>query len=434
MEHKSEYGMLNREQYGNRIIELARKWREGTLTPEEREEFEQWYEAFDDTRMPELSGEMPEVLGERMYAAILEKGGIRERRGAEAGAPVTEGSRRSGVRGMPRLWRYGAVAAAVLLLVCGLALLYVGRTPRPSVVVNARQAADTVIVPGGNKAVLTLANGRRVILDSARNGLLAMQGTTGVIKRDNGAIGYERDGNTAGSGVAAGSDGSTGGEGQQGSGLLYNTVATPRGGQYLVTLPDGTRVWLNAASSIRFPTTFTGGERRVEISGEAYLEVVPDKAKPFRVAVEYSSARKQMEVEVLGTQFNVMAYEDEGIVKTTLLEGAVRLVHGAEVKVLRPGEQGQLKDGIFQLMRDADTSEVVAWKNGQTLFASEDLTAIMRKVSRWYDVDVAYRGELPKRNFTGGISRKAEISQLFKILELNHIHFTVEGRKITLMP
>ena len=418
IEDKNEYGMLNREQYGNRIVELARKWREGTLTPEEREEFDGWYESFDDTRMPELSGEMPEVLGERMYAALLEKGGMRERRG---------------VRGLligasPGL-RYWAVAAAVLLLVCGLAWLYVGRPPRPSLVVNARPAADTVIVPGGNKAVLTLANGRRVILDSARNGLLAMQGTTGVVKRDNGAIGYERGGDTAGS------DGSTdGGEGQRGGGLLYNTVATPRGGQYLVTLPDGTRVWLNAASSIRFPTTFTGGERRVEISGEAYLEVARDKAKPFRVAVEYSSARKQMEVEVLGTQFNVMAYEDEGIVKTTLLEGAVRLVHGAEAKVLQPGEQGQLKDGVFQLMRDADTSAVVAWKNGQTLFASEDITAIMRKVSRWYDVDVAYRGELPKRNFTGGISRKADISQLFKILELNHIHFTVEGRKITLMP
>ena len=172
----------------------------------------------------------------------------------------------------------------------------------------------------------------------------------------------------------------------------------------------------------------------MEISGEAYLEIAPDKAKPFRVAVDYSSARKQMEVAVLGTQFNVMAYEDEEIVKTTLLEGVVRLVHGAEAKVLQPGEQGQLKDGVFQLMRDADTSAVVAWKNGQTLFASEDLTAIMRKVSRWYDVDVAYRGELPKRNFTGGISRKADISQLFKILELNHIHFIAEGRKITLMP
>ena len=400
--------MLNREQYGKRIPELARKWREGTLTPEEKEEFDRWYEAFDDTQMPELQGEMPEALGERMYAAILEKGGMRERR-------------------IVPVLRYWAVAAAVLLLVCGLTLVYVGRTPRPSVVVNERPAADTVIVPGGNKAVLTLANGRRVILDSARNGLLAMQGTMGVVKRDIGAISYERDGNTDGSGVGAGKDGPA-------SALLYNTVATPRGGQYFVTLPDGTRVWLNAASSIRFPTTFTGGERRVEISGEAYLEVAADKAKPFKVAVDYSSARKQMEVEVLGTQFNVMAYEDEGIVKTTLLQGAVRLVHGAEAKVLRPGEQGQLKDGVLQLMSDADTSAVVAWKNGQTLFASEDLTAIMRKVSRWYDVDIEYRGELPKRTFTGGISRKAEISQLFKILELNHIHFIAEGRKITIIP
>ena len=219
--------MLNREQYGKRIVELARKWREGTLTPEEREEFDGWYESFDDTQMPELPGEMPEALGERLYAAILEKGGMRERRSV----PVL---------------RYWAVAAAVLLLVCGLAWLYIGRTPRPSLVVNARSAADTVIVPGGNKAVLTLANGRRVILDSARNGLLAMQGTTGVVKRDIGAISYEQDGNTAGSGVAAGKDESTGS-------LLYNTVATPRGGQYLVTLPDGTRVWLERGFLDPFP-------------------------------------------------------------------------------------------------------------------------------------------------------------------------------------
>ena len=122
------------------------------------------------------------------------------------------------------------------------------------------------------------------------------------------------------------------------------------------------------------------------------------------------------------------------IVNTTLLEGAVRLVHGAEAKVLRPGQQGQLKDGVFQLKSDVDTSAAVAWKNGQTLFAGEDITAIMRKVSRWYNVDVAYEGQLPKRNFTGGISRKADISELLKILELNNIRFIVKGRKITLMP
>jgi len=417
MEHKNEYGMLNPEQYEKRIVELARKWREGTLTPEEKEEFDAWYDAFDDTRMPELSGEMPgglpEALGERMYASILEKGRMRER------------------KVIPVL-RYAAVAAAVLLLVCGLTWIYVGRTSRPMVATNERPTADTVIVPGGNKAVLTLANGRRVILDSARNGLLAMQGMTGVVKKDDGAISYVRGRAVSGSGGTDSEE--NGGGGLSAGGLLYNTVATPRGGQYAVTLPDGTRVWLNAASSIRFPTAFTGGERRVEISGEAYLEVAPDKARPFRVAVDYSNAGRQMEVEVLGTQFNVMAYEDEGVVKTTLLQGAVRLVHGTMAKVLRPGEQGQWKDGVFRLTGDADTSAVVAWKNGQTLFAGEDITAIMRKVSRWYDVDVAYRGELPKRNFTGGISRAADISQLLKILELNHIHFLVEGRKITLMP
>ena len=393
--------MLNGEPYRERILELARKLQEGeTLTPEEKAEFDQWYEAFDDTRMPALAGETPEVLRQRLYAEIMRKGRIQQK--VVKTAPMR---------------RYWAAAAAVVLLIGGLTWIYIMQAPRPLVVMNDRPAVDTVIVPGGNKAVLTLANGTTMILDSAKNGLLAMQGTTGVVKKDDGAISYER-------------GGSAGGRGD----LLYNTVTTPKGGQYVVTLPDGTRVWLNATSSIRFPTAFTGGERLVDISGEAYLEVAPDRTKPFRVAVAHANGEKQMEVEVLGTQFNVMAYEEEGVVKTTLLEGAVRLVHGEDTKVLRPGQQGELKDGVFRLMSDADTSAAVAWKNGQTLFASEDITAIMRKVSRWYDVDVEYEGQLPKRNFTGGISRKADISELLKILELNQIHFTVKGRKITLMP
>lgn len=393
--------MLNGGQYRERILELARKLEEGeTLTPEEKAEFDQWYEAFDDTRMPALAGETPEVLRQRLYAEIMRKGRIQPKVGKTA--PMRQ---------------YWTAAAAIVLLVGGLTLVYIMRTPRPLVVMNDRPAVDTVIAPGGNKAVLTLANGTKMILDSAKNGLLAMQGGMGVVKKDDGAISYERDGSV----------------GERG-GLLYNTVATPKGGQYVVTLPDGTRVWLNATSSIRFPTAFTGAERLVQIRGEAYLEVAPDRTKPFRVAVVYANGEKQMEVEVLGTQFNVMAYEEEGAVKTTLLEGAVRLVHGAETKVLRPGQQGELKDDVFRLMSNADTSAAVAWKNGQTLFASEDITAIMRKVSRWYDVDVEYQGQLPKRNFTGGISRKADISEILKILELNQIHFTVKGRKITLMP
>lgn len=396
--------MTDRQQDKGRIIELARKWQEGTLTPEEREEFDQWYESFNDTRMPDLTGETPAQLKERLHASVLAKGR----------------TRRQAVVRVMLIRRAVATVAAVLLLVVSLTLFNRLGSPRPVPVATAApRHVNTGIVPGSNKAILTLAGGSQVILDSAKNGLLAQQGLTGIVKQKDGAITYQELG-------AAHTAAETG--------PLYNTVTTPRGGQFAVTLPDGSKVWLNAASSIRFPTFFSGKERRVEVRGEAYFEVATNKTMPFRVAVEHPSDGKVMEVEVLGTEFNIMAYEDENTVKTTLLEGAVRVVRGDEKKVLHPGQQAQLKDGSLHVLGNADAEDAIAWKNGHTLFAGEDIHAIMRKVSRWYDVDVEYRGQLPERKFTGGIARSSDLSVLLQILELNHIRTSVEGKKIILMP
>ena len=407
--------MTDREQYKKRIIQLAQKWEEGTLTREEKEEFEQWYNSFNDKKMPDLTRETPAALKERLYASILKRGALRRHAGAR-------------VVSIRTLY---ATAAAVLLLVVSLTWLNRLRSPLsvPSVAAAARRL-DTVIVPGSNRAILTLAGGREVILDSAKNGLLAQQGLTGIVKQKDGAITYEK----LVAGHTGAGTGTTGAAGATATGPLYNTVTTPRGGQFGVTLPDGSKVWLNAASSIRFPTVFSGTERRVEVSGEAYFEVATNKTMPFRVAVDYPSSGKVMEVDVLGTQFNIMAYEEEKMVKTTLLEGAVKAVKGDEGKVLHPGQQAQLKDGVLRVLNNADTEDAVAWKNGRTLFAGEDIEAIMRKISRWYDVDVEYRGHLPERKFTGGIARSSDLSVLLQILQLNHIRTSIEGKKIILMP
>jgi len=396
--------MTDQQSNEQRMHELARKWQEGTITPQERLEFDQWFDSFDDSKMAKPAGENPEELRERLYASIQ----TREKIG-----------QRTGGRILSIRW---TVAAAVLLLL-GSAAWWRALRPARSlpVVAAAPRHPDKVIVPGSNKAILTLGNGSQLILDSAKDGLLAQQGSTMIMKEKNGVVRYG--GNAADENAAdknAADD----------TAPLYNTITTPRGGQYSVSLPDGSKVWLNAASSIRFPTAFTGVSRDVEVQGEVYFEIAPDKTKPFRVAVN-----KKMDVEVLGTEFNVMAYEEEGTIKTTLINGAVRVVKGNEGRVLRPGQQAQLRpDGILHTLNNADIEATIAWKNGRTIFAGEDIPTIMRKVSRWYDIDVEYRGNITERKFTGGIARNSDISVVLKILELNQIHYSVEGKKIVLMP
>jgi ferric-dicitrate binding protein FerR (iron transport regulator) len=393
--------MTDQQSNEQHLFELARKWQEGTITPQERLEFDQWFNSFDDAEMTMPGGETPEELRERLYASIRTKEKIRQRTG-----------------GRVLLTRW-TVAASILLLIGSAVWWQVLRPARsPLVATVDPRRPDTVIVPGSNKAILTLANGEQVILDSAKNGLLARQGATEVVKKGDGALSYAGVANAHERGAATEAV------------VLYNTITTPRGGQYTVTLPDGSKVWLNAASSIRFPTAFTGTSRNVEVRGEAYFEVAHDKARPFRVAVN-----KKMDVEVLGTVFNIMAYEEEGTIKTTLINGSVRVVKNKDEKILHPGQQAQLRpDGLLYTLNNADIQTTIAWKNGRTVFAGEDIQTIMRQVSRWYDVDVEYAGPISSRKFTGGIARDSDISVVLKILELNQVHFAVEGKKIVLMP
>ncbi|HWK05563.1 MAG TPA: FecR family protein [Puia sp.] len=310
-----------------------------------------------------------------------------------------------------RIWSYAA-AVIFLVLIGGGGYWWMHRSSEAPVAggQDLPKHLKNDVSPGGNKAVLTLADGSRIVLDSAHNGVLSQQGNSKVQKLDSGQLAY----NTLH---------------EKPAGIVYNMLATPRGGQYQLVLPDGSKVWLNATSSLRFPTSFTGKDREVELTGEAYFEIKGNKAMPFKVKVS-----RDMEVEVLGTHFNIMAYEDESAIKTTLLEGAVRVTKGGTSKMVKPGQQVQLNGkGELDVVGDVDVEEVVAWKNGYFQFHIADIETVMRQLTRWYDVDVSYEGKKPEGHFLGEISRNNNLSDVLKMLELNGVHFRVEGKKLIVL-
>ena len=264
------------------------------------------------------------------------------------------------------------------------------------------------IPPGRDKAILKLADGSTIVLDDAKNGALAQQGNTRVIKL-NGKLNYN---------AASGTNK-----------VLYNTISTPLGGKYQIELPDGSHVWLNAASSLRFPTAFAGTERKVEMTGEAYFEVARNNAMPFIVSVNGA------QVQVLGTHFNVMAYSDEAAVKTTLLEGAVRFVKDNVTNTLKPGQQSQLlKSGEVKIADGVDVDDVVAWKNGMFNFQGADIGTVSRQLARWYEVEVVYDKTIDDF-FYAKIPRSTKLSEVLNLLELTEkVHFEINGRRVTVKP
>ncbi|MGY3212872.1 FecR family protein [Mucilaginibacter sp. HD30] len=306
----------------------------------------------------------------------------------------------------PLIVQITAVIIVALLVFEGWYSYYKPRKPQQLARVDSKR---TSIAPGGNKAVLTLQDGSTIVLNDAENGTLARQGNTSIVKLANGQLVYNEASGPADK-------------------VLYNTMTTPRGGQYKLTLPDGTNVWLNSASSINYPTAFVGNERKVAITGEAYFEVAKDKSKPFHVVAGNQS------IEVLGTHFNVMAYADEENIKTTLLEGSVKISEHNNISILRPGDQAVVasKGGIT--VKPANIDEAMAWKNGYFKFSRVDIKHIMRQISRWYDVEVVYEGDMPYDEFVGKIGRSENISQILHVLELEHVHFKIEGKKIIVLP
>lgn len=300
-------------------------------------------------------------------------------------------------------WLPKIAAAALLLAIATIGWQYY-RTAKNVTPSSTQAGTQPDPLPGGNKAMLTLANGATVMLDSAASDAIPSQGATKVI-RINGQLKYEA--------------------GQADEAVVYNTLTTPRGGQYKVELPDGTLVWLNAASSLRFPTAFKGEERIVVLNGEGYFEVAHRNNMPFKVQLESGV------VEVLGTHFNVMAYPNETKVRTTLLQGAVKVTHNTQIARLAPGQQATwANSGSNITIGAADMDEAVSWKEGYFQFNRASLADVMRQLQRWYNVEVRYEGGTGKREFWGKIPRNVRLSEALKILELSNIQYSMKNDTI----
>ena len=300
-----------------------------------------------------------------------------------------------------------AVASVVMALVVTSIYFLSGKSKPVTLANTSRPAPSTQshaveVAPGKDGAILTLSNGTKILLDSLNNGALAEQQGSKIIKKGTQLI-Y-----------------SGGGDNTE---VAFNTMSTPRGRQFQLVLADGSMVWLNAASSIRFPTAFTGKDRKVEVTGEVYFEVAKNPSKPFKVMANGT------EIEVLGTHFNIDAYDE--VTKTTLLEGSVKINTQNKTSFLKPGQQAQIiAGGEIKTSNSVDVEQVMAWKNGRFVFEDADLQTIMSQVSRWYDVDVVYQDKMPKRSFTADISRNTNLSVFLKVLDESGVRFKIQGKNL----
>jgi transmembrane sensor len=374
------------------LQELAHKWVEGTISPEELLAYNTWYDAQPDDLLELTEGYAanPLVIRDRVHTRLLDYIGKDKK-----------------VKLWPKL-RWVGVAAALLITVAAGLLIYQNQNGQPRNQILAAQD----IAPGKNGATLTLANGKKINLAETSDGALLKDAGISITKTKDGELVYQA--------------------GASSSKNQINTLSTSKGETYQVRLPDGTRVWLNAASSLTYASSLTvAGKRNVELNGEAYFEVAKDKTHPFVVQT------KGQEVEVLGTHFNVSSYDNALATQTTLLEGSVRVSAGTDAAaVLKPGQQSVLRDGDRIQVKSVDVNEAVAWKDGYFRFYEVDLETFMNTIARWYDIDVVYEGGIAQYKdlaFGGAVSRSKNISEVLKILaQTGKVSYRVEGKKVTI--
>ncbi|WP_345949680.1 FecR domain-containing protein [Mucilaginibacter sp. PAMB04274] len=365
---------------------LIQKYAEGTCNEQERAIVESWH-------LYDLSESTVEPSAQSINEA--------HSRGRQAVIAHLQANR-SVRKLLPQI-----LAAASVLIFLGIGAFFLFANYNAATIEKKLSA----IKPGSNQAILTLANGQQINLTNAENRKLAVQGSKRIKQAADGFLTYQLNSTDVNDNT-----------------VEYNSINTPVGGQYHLTLADGTNVWLNASSSIKFPTIFKGTERKVEVAGEVYFEVAHNAAKPFKVVTD-----KQV-IEVLGTHFNVNAYPDEANIKTTLLEGSVKVSANDASTIIKPGQQSVLHEGRLNVNKAVDLDEAIAWKNGYFQFNDERIESVMRKLSRWYNIDMQYQGEPLNEGFSGTISRSKNISQVLKMLERTKaVHYKIEGRRVTII-
>lgn len=389
------------EEKAYRVAYLVAAFIRNTLTDDEREELDQWVTESDENM--KLFAELTDERNIKNNLARIEQ--IDKESAWKELLSATREVNYEKPRSHARKWLYIA-AASVALLTAGFFIYNPFLRNMPAMAENKK--AD--LLPGGDKAVLTLSNGSHIILDSTFNDSLIRDGLSEIISKE-GQIVYDR-------------------ASQQPSGVVvYNTIATPNGGQFKVVLPDGSRVWLNAASSIRYPLFFPGKERKVEITGEAYFEIVKEAGKKFIVTCG------DLETEVLGTAFNINGYDDEASTKVTLLEGSVKVSGGQSSLIIKPGQQARINErSQLALVTEPDIEESTSWKDGMFYFKDARIEEIMLQVARWYDVKVEYQAR-PVKHLNAIISRNIPVSRLFELLQkTGEVNFEIQDKTIIVKP
>jgi len=380
---------MTKDQY----ILLYEKYKKGTCTPDEQRNLMAYNDEFNlldvpwDDNIGVDQEEMRKKIFSRLERHVLSKAKIRT-------LSITK-------------W----AAASIVFFIISFSLYHILNRPKPShLVQNSEKHFKDNILPGTNKAILRLGSGKVVVLNDAKNGVLAYESNVKIKKTANGQVTYSP---TTSTGNAIN--------------LNNNTITTPRGGQYQLILPDGTKVWLNSASSLSFPDVFAGTERDVKLTGEAYFEVAKNKKMPFKISVN------NIKVEVVGTHFDIMAYNDEDNIKTTLMEGSVKISASNVNALLKPGQQAifdKLKNNIN--VGYVNTADAIAWKNGYFVFDRENIQEVMRKIARWYNVDIDYSKDIPDDHFEGSITHFVNVSKVLDMLELTgEVHFIIKERRIT---
>lgn len=415
----------------NTIADLIIKHLQDTISAEESQTLEQWIAASEENR----SKFNRIVNGDTLREDLLRFADSDQKIRQDVYAKLPDVHSALIVTPKRSLMRWVSAAAAVLVIIGGSFWLMRSKETPATNPPQQQVPMATTIPAGGNKATLTLADGTVIDLDKAGNGTIATEGKTKVTKTENGQLEYK---STTGTRQTA---------------ITYNLLSTPRGGQYQLILPDGSKVWLNAASSIKYPTEFSGNERRVEVTGETYFEITRNTAKPFKVTVLPPSggAGRGGEIEVVGTHFNINAYGDEQPIVTTLLEGKIKISPievvskqsgGADInyhkpqttnyKLLNPGEEAQINDKAdIRVRKNVDTESAVAWMKGFFDFHNANIKTVMSQVSRWYNIDVQYKGAVPAQTFEGNIDRNIPLNELLALLQqMGATKFTIEGRTV----